>query len=101
MKKIKELEDYYIGKKFKGFSWVDDLDDVYFAGGLMNDLVGKEITINRIYELIDSEGLYSVSGKETEGYCYPLAYVDKHIIQDKTEEEITQDVFSLIKKVVK
>lgn len=100
MKKIKELEDYYIGKKFEGFSWTGDLDDVYFVDDMM-ELVDKEITIQAIHKLIDTEDLYSVSGPESNSFCYPLAYVDKHIIKDKTEEEITQDVFNLIKKVVK
>lgn len=104
MKKLKELKEYYIGKEFYGFSWNGDMDGVYYNKGHMDCYVGKKIKINCVSKLNRRKDWYSVSGVMDDGrfigYYYPTEGVDNNLIIEKTEEEITQDILSLIKKVI-
>jgi hypothetical protein len=99
MKKIKELEEKYLGKKFVAFSWLGVLDKVHYAGS-MDEFVGKEITIESICELREEEGYYSVTGRDCFGFYYPLNGAIGHLVKDKTEKELTEEIFELIKKVI-
>lgn len=99
MKTKKELEEKYLGKKFVAFSWSGALDKVHYVDS-MDELVGKEITIESICILPEKEDYYSVRGKESLGFYYPLNGVIVHLVNDKTEKEITEEIFELIKKVI-
>jgi hypothetical protein len=97
---LEKLKEEFIGKKFTGFSWKGDSDEVAYVKG-MDANINAIIEITSVEEL-HSGNYYSVYGSKSpftsRGYYYPLEGVKNNLLVERNEEELINHVFSLIKK---
>ena len=85
------MEDL-IGKKIIGFKFSDGPG---FASG-MERLIGQEGTIKQCY---NEEKTCRVIFKSGEGWAYPYPEILDHLVEDKTTEELLNDIKQLNSKL--
>jgi hypothetical protein len=100
MNKLKKLKEEFIGKKFTGFSWKGDFNEVAYVKG-MDANINATIEITSVEEVYHGNH-YSVYGSKSpftsRGYYYPLEGVKNNLLVERNEEELVNHIFSLIKK---